>query len=277
MQNDQDQSGKVCEGQETLPQESRQILVDMFSNALRHLMQKPPQETNGPRELEIDLVEILFQVLSKIHYVIIAAVFGAVLMGAITFLEKPVYSATSKLYIAGNQGTALSVADLQKGSMLTMDYKEVFRTWEVHEMVRSQLGLDYSYDQMQDMLSVSNPKDTHVLMITVCAPDAQLAAELANAYAAAAKKFILQTMDTEGPNVFSVALIPSVALQANKAMEVAKGFFMGGGMMCVGLVLFFALDERPRTPEHIRKATSIPTLAIIPAINQEQIKNEEGT
>ena len=248
----------------------------MLSNALLQAVQKPPEKKEETKEMEIDLVELFFGVLSKIHYIIIVALIGAIIMGMNASKAIPMYSATSKLYIVGNQGTALNVSDLQMGSMLTMDYEEVFRTWEVHEMVRSQLGLNYSYGQMQGMLSISNPEDTRVLLITVRNPDAQLAADLANAYATAAKTFILQTMDSEEPNVFSVALVPSVASRVSKATEAAKGFLIGGVLMTGLIVLFFILDDRPRTPEHIQKAADIPTLAIIPAVSKEEMKKAKN-
>ncbi|MBQ7865136.1 MAG: hypothetical protein IJ350_02105 [Clostridia bacterium] len=272
MKNDELQPNRDGEGKESLSPENQQRLVDVLSNALLQAVQKPPEKKEETKEMEIDLVELFFGVLSKIHYIIIVALIGAIIMGMNASKAIPMYSATSKLYIVGNQGTALNVSDLQMGSMLTMDYEEVFRTWEVHEMVGSQLGLNYSYGQMQGMLSISNPEDTRVLLITVRNPDAQLAADLANAYATAAKTFILQTMDSEEPNVFSVALVPSVASRVSKATEAAKGFLIGGVLMTGLIVLFFILDDRPRTPEHIQKAADIPTLAIIPAVSKEEMK-----
>lgn len=262
------------EKREPLSPENQQVLVDALAKALLQSVEKPHQRTEEPAEREIDLVELFYVVLSKIHFVIIAALIGAIIMGMNASKSIPIYSATAKLYIVGNQGTALNVTDLQMGSMLTMDYEEVFRTWEVHEMVRSQMQLNYSYGQLQGMLSISNPEDTRVLYITVRNPNAQLAADLANAYATAAKTFILQTMDSEEPNVFSVALVPSVASRVSKAAEAAKGFLIGGVLMGGLIVLFFFLDDRPRTPEHIQKSADIPTLAIIPAVSTKQMKKE---
>ena len=276
MRNDQLEKKPVNgDAQAPLLPENQQVLVDALANALQQKNQNTLQENEESKAFEIDLVELFFWVLSKIHYIIIVALIGAIIMGANASKAIPMYSATSKLYIVGNQGTALNVSDLQMGSMLTMDYEEVFRTWEVHEMVRSQLGLNYSYGQMQGMLSISNPEDTRVLYITVRNPDAQLAADLANAYATAAKTFILQTMDSEEPNVFSVALVPSVASRVSKATEALKGFLIGGVLMAGIFVVFHIIDDRPRTPEHIQKSADIPTLAIVPAVSKEQLKKKK--
>lgn len=251
--------------------EMQQNMVDALAKALVQTVaiqqQSVPQEKDNA--FEIDLIEMFFVVLSKIHYVLIASLIGAILMGFQAGKAIPMYSATSKLYIVGSQGTALNISDLQMGSMLTMDYEEVFRTWEVHEMVRSQLGLNYSYGQLQSMISISSPEDTRVLYITVRNADAQLAADIANAYATAAKTFILQTMDSEEPNVFSIALVPSVASRVSKAMEAMKGFLIGAVLSVGVIVLFFILDDRPRTPEHIQKAADIPTLAVLPVLSKK--------
>lgn len=261
---------------------NQEFMVDALAKALVQAAstagQSNLQPEGGKAEPKtIDLVELFYMVLSKIQYVIIAALIGAICMGVQASRSVPVYSATSKLYIVGNQGAALNISDLQLGSMLTMDYEEVFRTWEVHEMVRTQLGLDYTYSQMQGMISISNPEDTRVLYITARNSDAQMAADIANAYASAAKTFILQTMDSEEPNVFSVALVPSVASRVSKASQAVKGFMLGAVLAVGIIVLLFVIDDRPRTPEHIQQAANIPTLAVIPALSKSQVKSKGKT
>ena len=93
-------------------------------------------------------------------------------MGVYTsFFVTPMYEATSILYVLSTRDSAINVSDLQLGSELTQDYIKVFRMWEVHEQVISNLDLPYSYSQMQNMLSVSNDADTRMLDITVTSAD----------------------------------------------------------------------------------------------------------
>lgn len=250
----------------------QQVLVDALAKALVNASQeKKEQKAAQPEIKTIDLVELMYHVISRIHYVLICALVGAIIMVIQAASSVPVYSATAKLYIVGSQGAAINVSDLQLGSMLTMDYEEVFRTWEVHEMVRSQLGVEYSYSQLQSMISVGNPEDTRILYITARHSNAQMAADIANAYASAARIFILQTMDTEEPNLFSVALVPSVASVVSKASSAVKGFMLGAVLAVGIIVLLFVLDDRPRTPEHIQQVADIPTLAVIPTISKKDL------
>lgn len=223
------------------------------------------QENNQQEPATIDLIGLFFYILEKFWVVLAGAVICAVLMGAIAGNSVTTYSATSKLYIVNPNSSGLNIADLQLGTVLTLDYQEVFRTWEVHEMVIEELDLPYTYEQMQSMLSIVNPEDTRILYITATSTDAKLAADIANAYAKAAKRFIINTMKGEEPSDFSIALEPSIGRTVSKGKNIIVGFLVGSVLSVGILTLLFVLDDRPRSPEAIRQYGGIPTLATFPA------------
>ena len=213
----------------------------------------------------IDLIGLFFAILEKFWLVVICAIAGALIMGWMAGRSSTTYTATAKLYIVDTSSGSINIANLQLGTVLTLDYQEVFKTWEVHEMVIEDLGLPYSYEQMQSLISVSNPEDTRILYITVRFPDAKMAADIANAYAKAAKTFIINTMRGEEPSDFSIALEPSIGYRVSKSSRMVMGFMLGS-VMAVGLLtLLFVLDNRPRSPEEIETYGGIPTLAVFPA------------
>lgn len=212
----------------------------------------------------INLVELFYYLLSKLHFIVIGIVLGAVLLGMYAaYMVTPIYSATSKLRIMGTTGTNI-IADLQIGTGLTMDYQEVFKTWEVNEMVNEELGANYSYGTLQSILTVTNPEDTHILYITVDYPDPQTAADIANAFASAAKRFIVQNMNTDEPSIFSTAQVPTSPSSGSVNSYVVRGVLLGMIMSVGILVLVFLLDNRPKSPEDIMRYAGIPTLAVIP-------------
>ncbi|MFQ9448332.1 MAG: hypothetical protein ACLR4A_14210 [Christensenellales bacterium] len=69
--------------------------------------------------------------------------------------------------------SAINLSDLQVGNYLASDYTEVFSNWHVHEMVLERLGLDYTYSQLSNMVSVTNPQDTRILYVAVQSSDPQ--------------------------------------------------------------------------------------------------------
>ena len=233
-------------------------------------------DRNQQETTTIDLIGLFFYILEKFWIVLMSAVLCAVLLGVVAGNNVTTYSATSKLYIVNPNSSGVNIADLQLGTVLTLDYQEVFKTWEVHEMVIEELGLHYSYEQMQSMLTITNPEDTRILYITVTSPDAKMAADLANAYAKAAKRFIINTMKGEEPSDFSIALEPSIGRTVSKGKNVIIGFMVGSVLAAGLLTLLFVLDDRPRSPEDIRRFGGIPTLAIFPA-NAEKYRVGESS
>lgn len=216
------------------------------------------------QDTTIDFEEMFYFLLSKLHYILLGMIMGGILLGIYAFgFMDPIYAATSKLYLMGQTGVSI-MSDLQIGSQLTMDYQEVFKTWEVHEMVIEELGLGFSYSEMQKKLTVSNPSDTRVLYITIRDTDAKRAADIANAYAKVGKKFIIETMDTNEPSTFSIALVPSIPESKSTTSYIIMGAVLGTVLAVCILVLCFILDNRPKSAEDIMRSANIPTLAIIP-------------
>lgn len=265
------ESGANSNNENTMNAETRLQLAALLRSVL--LDTEKYERTVGQSGTGLDVrskrfkepIELVYLVLSKFKYILLAAVLGAFLLGAYAFmLMSPTYSSTAKIYITGQNSSSI-LADLQIGSYLTMDYQEVFKTWEVHEMVRKQLDLPYTYEEMQSMLKITNPSDTRVLYITVENTDPQLATNIANAYAEAAKVFIQDTMASEEPSTFSVALVPSKATGIGRTSYVIVGFVAGLLIAAAVILLKELLNNKPRTPEDIAQYAEIPTLAIVPA------------
>ena len=108
MNNTQSWEGKKKQQQ---PAADQQVLVDALAKALVQAAGTQPEQGAAKRQepKTIDLIELFYMILSKIHYVIIAALVGAIFMGVQAARSTPMYSATSKLYIVGNQGASINL------------------------------------------------------------------------------------------------------------------------------------------------------------------------
>lgn len=228
-------------------------------------------EADRYSETEIDLVELLFRLLENWKYILAAALIGAISTYAYTLqFVTPVYEATAKLYVTNSGNSAINLADLQIGTYLASDYQEVFKTWEVHEMVISELQLNYSYAQIQSMLKVSNPSDTRILYITVSSDNPREAVDIANEYAVVAKKYISRTMAMEEPNVLSAALLPTQPVKPNKSMNAILGL-LAGALLAVGIIVVrFVTDDKLKTADDIRNYVDLPTLALVPNMDKSK-------
>ena len=233
-----------------------------------------PQMNANEEEREIDLVELGYELLDHIKYIILAAVLGGLLAALYVFvIATPMYEATAKLYVLNSSDSVVNLSDLQLGNYLASDYTEVFKTWEIKEMVRSNLGLPYNYEQMEDMVSVSNPKDTRILYITVTSSDPQEAMTIANEYAKVVSNYVSTIMATEKPNTLSQAILPTTAVSPQKAKSLVIGILLGVLLSAGIIIVRFVLDDTVKSAEDITKYTNLAVLAVVPM--QDEAKKKQ--
>ena len=218
----------------------------------------------------IDWVSVLFRLLEKIHWIVLAALIGALVAWFyVTRLVTPVYQATSKIYIAGSD-TTISLSDLQLGSTLATDYQEVFKIWHVHEMVDERLDLNYSYSQLEKMVSVNNPSGSHLLYIYVKSSVPEEAKLLADTYAEVVQDYIANKMELRKPQILEKARTPVRPIYPNVNATVAKGAVFGGLGIILIFLFVFILDDRIRSADDISKAVNLPLFGSVTRQNMER-------
>ena len=134
----------------------------------------------------------------------------------------------------------------------------------MHELVRDRTGLNYGAGTLSSMVTIYNPSNTHVLYISVRAPNREHAMILANTYAEVVREFIAATMDVREPNLFESAQMPGGPVNVDLKKSVITGFIGGGGLAVGVIMLIFLLDDRIRSSEDIAKVSNLPTLGLIP-------------
>ena len=231
----------------------------------------PAAEGSAPEYYSgIDWVSVLFRLLEKIHWIVLAALIGALVAWFyVTRLVTPVYQATSKIYIAGSD-TTISLSDLQLGSTLATDYQEVFKIWHVHEMVDERLDLNYSYSQLEKMVSVSNPSGSHLLYIYVKSSVPEEAKLLADTYAEVVQDYITNKMELRKPQILEKARTPIRPIYPNVNATVAKGAVFGALGIILIFLFVFILDDRIRSGDDINKAVDLPLFGSVTRQNMER-------
>ncbi len=223
---------------------------------------------------EIDLVELFYHLLENLKYIVLAALLGAVLAALYTFnFVTPKYTATSKLYVVNTSNAVVDLSALQIGTQLASDYKEVFSNWHVHERVIEELNLEYSYGQLNSMVSVTNTQSQRILNIKVTSTSADEAKLLADTYAKVAQEFIAEKMDMDRPNIFEEALKPSGPSSPNKTRNIILGFLLGGMLAAAIVMIQFIIDDRIRSEEDITKYVDLPVLGVMPAAERKKEKS----
>ena len=217
-------------------------------------------------EIEIDLWEICLVLIH--HLALIISVGIMVALGAFLFtqlLVTPTYESTTKIYILNKQENAsVTYSDIQLGTQLTKDYAELIQSRFVLEEVVQGMGLDLTYEQMKEKVSVTTPTDTRILAITVKDSDPVMAMKMANAIREAAAVHIMNVMDIQAVNVAETANMP----MKKSSPSVLKNTFIGGLLgvfLIIAVVLVrYLMDDTVKTPEDVEKYLQLSTLAVIP-------------
>ena len=136
-------------------------------------MEKNRYEEND--EIEIDLLELFYELKKKLWLIILAAIIGGGVFGLYSkMILVPKYTSTAMMYVLSKETTLTSLADLQIGSQLTKDYKVMITSRPVLQEVVDELDLEYDYKELREKLIIDNPTDTRILTLSVEDPDPPL-------------------------------------------------------------------------------------------------------
>lgn len=224
-------------------------------------------------EMEIDLKALFLLLKRKILIIIGAAVAGIVLMAGYTLLlVTPQYSATSMLYVLTTSTSITSLADIQLGTQLTSDYTILMKTHPVIDTVIENLGLNLTYQQLVDKISISNPTDTRILKITVTDPVPETAQKIANELASVTVEQMAKVMKTDEPSVAEEAQLPKEPVSPSLKKNVMLGAFAGLVIAAGIIIVLYLLNDKIHTEEDIEKYLNITTLGVIPARDGQRKK-----
>jgi len=226
------------------------------------------------RDDEIDLIELFFALKRRIWLILLAGVLGTAAAGLFSkFVLIPQFQSTAQVYVLSKETTLTSLADLQIGSQLTQDYKIIVVSRPVLEDVISDLGLNLTYRQLRQKLTIDNPKDTRILSITAQDSDPKMAKMIADQVADTASSYIGDIMEMVPPKMIESGDVPTQKSSPNNTKNAMTGGLVGVTIVCGFITLEFLLNDTIATEEDVVKYLGLSVLAAVP----ERKDEENGT
>ena len=224
--------------------------------------------------IEIDVVQMLKVLWKRKLIIALAAIIsGGIAFGYSSFVIKPEFTSTTRIYVVNrNQGDkpGLTNQDLQAGSYLVKDYREIILSQDVLEKVVADQKLNIDAKTLARKVQVTVPADTRIVSISVRDGLPEEASRIANALREVASQKIIavtRVSDVTTLEEARPALSPS---SPNIRRNTILGFGVGAGLVIIVVLLIELLDDRVKRPEDIEEVMHLSLLGVIP--NLEKLK-----
>lgn len=222
--------------------------------------------------MEIDvfhLLKILWK--RKLLIALVAFVTGAVAFAYSSFIVKPEFTSTTRIYVVNrNQGDkpGLTNQDLQAGSYLVKDYREIILSQDVLEKVATDLKLELPPKGLASKIKVTVPVDTRIVSISVTDRAPEEASRIANSLREVAAQKIISVTRVSDVTTLEEARPATSPSSPNIRRNTMVGFLAGAVVMVVTVLLVELLDTRVKRPEDIEDVLQIALLGVVPNLDK---------
>lgn len=220
------------------------------------------QEANT---IEIDVLSLLRTIWRKKFLILLTAILTTGLAFAYSaFLVTPQYDSTTRLYVvnqSSDNGAVITTQDLQAGSFLVKDYKEIILSQDVLKNVTTTLGIT---DDIKEKITVNIPVDTRILSISVRDSDPNQAATIANTLRDEAAKKIIEVTKVSDVTTLEAALPAENPSTPQTKRNLVLGFVAGAFLATALVIVLEVLDDRVKRPQDIEEGLGMTLLGVVP-------------
>lgn len=215
---------------------------------------------------ELDLKDMFNYFLTKKLY-IITITLVALLLAIIysQFIQQPLYkSYTTILLTKESNSSTITSNDIALNRNLVDIYREIIKSRNVVSKVIKNLNLDYTVDELNSRISVSNINDTEIIKILVVDADSELAMNIANETASVFNNEIVKLYNIQNIGIVDEAEIASTPYNVNvlkqELVACMVGFVLGIGIVFI----MFYFDTTVKSSDEIEKKLGLPVIGEIP-------------
>ena len=227
--------------------------------------------------IEIDLLHILELLISKLWMIVLSAlIFAGALFSYAHFMITPKYQSSAMFYVnnnnlnIGSSSFSISSSDISASQSLVDTYIVILKTRNTLNSVIKKANLDYSYTELNNMVSASAVNSTEVFKVTVTSTDPKEASDIANTIAEVLPDKISEIVTGSGAKVVDYAVVEPNKVSPSITKYTAIGGLAGAFLACLIIVLKDFFDDVIRDDSYLSNTyDDVPILAIIPNLGNK--------
>ena len=225
-------------------------------------------------KFEIDVFQLVKVIWKRKFLIVLTAIIaGLAAFAYSSFVIQPQYTSTTRIYVVNrNQADkpGLTNQDLQAGSYLVKDYREIILSQDVLEKVVADQNLTMDAKTLGRKVSVTVPADTRIVSISVRDGKPEEASRIANALREVAAQKIISVTKVSDVTTLEEARPATSPSSPNIRRNTMMATVAGVGFVTVIVLLVELLDDRVKRPEDIEEVMHLSLLGVIP--NLEKLK-----
>ena len=219
----------------------------------------------------IDFAHIVKALFKRAWIIVLASILAAVIgFVTATVFITPTYSSSVMLYVNNSAvsvsdiGFSISSSEISAAQSLVKTYTVILKNRTTLERVISKTGVNYTWEELYDMIEADPVNETEVMGVTVTCESPKQAKIIANGIAEVLPQRISEIVEGSTMEVVDSAVINNKKVAPSITKYTAIGFILGAILSILAITIFALVDNTIHDEEYIFKNYDFPILAKIP-------------
>lgn len=213
----------------------------------------------------IDIRQLLKIIKKHLLLLIILPILFIILAAVLTFfVMSPKYEASTQILVNQNENNYdTNPQSVQNNLQLVNTYSEIVKSPRILDEVTKKLKNKYDYDELNQMVNVTNQAESQIINISVVNISRDDAERIANTIAEVYRDEMPNIMNIDNVSILSQATDNVKQIAPKTLVNLVIGFILG--LIIALLVIFIKemLDQRIKTEEDVEEHLNLPVLGKI--------------
>ena len=219
---------------------------------------------------EIDLRELFEYLKAKIFSILIITILIMIAGNIYTTLTRvPLYKSDTTIVLVSETNTQNNFTDLQMNKNLVDTYSEIIKSRKVLNPVIKNLGLDYSYNDLKNNVTVSSVTNTEIIRVSVSDKNPERAKEIANEIGSVFSEKIQKIYKLNNVSIVDKAITAKSPYNINYIKDNLIYVAIGLVLSCGLVFIKFYFDTTIKTSEEIENKLGLTVVGIVPKVEKE--------
>ena len=219
----------------------------------------------------IDIAHILKTIWYRAWVVVLSGLLAAGIGFSVSaFLIAPLYSSSIMLYVNNSSfslndvGFSISSSEITAAQDLVKTYTVLLKNRTTLQRVIDKVDLDYSYEELYNMIAASSVNGTEVLKVTVTTDNPEKSAKIANCIAEVLPQRISEIVEGSSMEVVDLGVVNNNKVSPSITKYTAAGLVIGVAISVISLAIVASMDNTIHDYEYVLQTYDYPILAKVP-------------